>query len=195
MIRFGFSLKRVLLMLVVLAIVVPTYAPLGAAELKGVKMADSIEVDGQKLVLNGLALRKKVIFKVYVAGLYLTQKEKNAGKILAADTARQAVMHFLRDVPKGKITDAWLEGLQENTPKASPELKKQFQTLCAAMEDMKEEQRLVFTYIPGKGTKIEVNGKNKGVLEGKAFSDALTACWIGPNPGPGESFKEDILGL
>lgn len=183
-----------LILVVVMMLVFFLPALVQAGELKGVKMADRIDVSGQALVLNGMALRKKFIFKVYVAGLYLPQKEKNAQIILRADTARQAVMHFLRDVEKEKITEAWLDGLKENTPQASVELKKQFQILCAQMQDMKENQRLVFTYIPGKGTTIEVNGKNKGLIEGKAFSDALTACWIGPNPGPGEDFKAEILG-
>ena len=35
----------------------------------------------------------------------------------------------------------------------------------------------------------------KGVLEGKEFSDALFACWIGKDPGPGNGFKEDLLGI
>ena len=31
--------------------------------------------------------------------------------------------------------------------------------------------------------------------QGKTFADALFACWIGPEPGPGEGFKEDLLGI
>ena len=35
---------------------------------------------------------------------------------------------------------------------------------------------------------VEVNGKNKGTLGGKAVSDAILATWIGPRPGPGSDF-------
>ena len=169
-------------------------SPLKAGTLKGVTMDDAIEVDGQKLVLNGMALRKKVIFKVYVAGLYLPQKETDGEKILKADPPRRCVMHWLRSVGTGKINDAWLEGLEANTPDASPELKKQFETLTGMMEEMKDGQLIVFTYIPGKGTEVNIKGKVKGTIEGKEFADALFACWIGPKPGPGEGFKEDLLG-
>lgn len=169
--------------------------PVMSGTFKGVSMADRVNIQGTDLVLNGMALRKKVVFKVYVAGLYLPQKEKNAEKILKADGMRQTVMHFLRGVGADKISEAWMEGLEANTPKASSELKKQFDTLCSWMEDVKNGDRIVFTYIPAKGTRVEVKDKLKGELPGKAFADALFACWIGAKPGPGEGFKEDLLGI
>lgn len=166
-----------------------------AGTLASVTMPDTMDVDGQKLALNGMALRKKVIFKVYVDGLYLPQKENSGEKILLADGMRVNVMHFLRSVEASKMNDAWLDGLKANTPGHSPELKKQFDTLCSWMEEMKDGEKLTFTYRPGKGTEVNVKGKIKGTLEGKSFADALFACWIGPKPGPGESFKKGLLGL
>jgi len=162
---------------------------------KDVTMEDTLELDGQKLVLNGMALRKKMIFKVYIAGLYLPQQEKDWKKILESDTPRHMIMHFVRTVGANKISDAWMEGLEENTPNASTTLKQQFRTLCNAMEEVKDGERIIFSYIPGKGTTILVKNKEKGVIPDKAFADALFACWIGPNPGPGQSFKEDLLGI
>jgi hypothetical protein len=172
----------------------PSYS-LFAATYKGVTMEDSIVVDGQNLVLNGMALRKKFVFKVYVAGLYLPQKETSAEKILGADGMRRLVMHWLMGVGTDKINEAWYEGLKANTPNHSPGLKKQFDTLCSYMEELKDGDLIVYTYIPGKGTAVQVKGKEKGLIKGKEFADALFACWIGPKPGPGEGFKEDLLGL
>jgi len=184
-------MKKFWLILVILAVALPAYS----ATFKGVEMANSVTVDGTKLVLNGMALRKKVIFKVYVAGLYLTEKEKDGDKILKEDKMRRTVMHFVRSVGKGKISGGWMDGLEANTPDHSPELKKQFDTLCEWMEDMKNGDRIAFTYMPGKGTKVTVKKSYKGIIEGKAFADALFACWIGPKPGPGQGFKEDLLGI
>jgi hypothetical protein len=170
-------------------------APVLAGTLKGITLPDTLTIDGQTLVLNGMALRKKVIFKVYVAGLYLPAKEKNSETILAADQTRCTVMHFLRSVDAGKISEAWFDGLQANTPNHSPELKKLFDTLAGLMEDLQEGDKLVFTYRPGTGTEVKVKGKIKGTLGDKAFADALFACWIGKKPGPGEVFKNDLLGI
>jgi hypothetical protein len=181
--------------LIGLALVFLFVAPILAGTLAGITLPDSLDIDGQNLVLNGMALRKKVIFKVYVAGLYLPAKEKNSETILAADQTRCTVMHFLRSVDAGKITEAWYDGLKANTPNHSPELKMQFDTLATLMEDLKDGDKLVFTYRPGMGTEVKVKGKIKGTLGDKAFADALFSCWIGKKPGPGEGFKKGLLGI
>lgn len=168
--------------------------PAGAGTLAGVTLPDKAEVKGQSLVLNGMGLRKKFVIKVYVAGLYLPQKEKNAQTILSGDTPHRMVMHFLYGVSKDQMCDAWNEGLAANTPNASAEVKKAFTTLCSWMEPIDEGKQLVMTYVPGEGTQVEVNGKVKGTLPGAATADAILATWIGPKPGPGEDFKKALLG-
>jgi len=169
-------------------------ATLGAAQLGGVTLADSMDTGGGKLLLNGMAVRKKVIFKVYVAGLYLPAREASGEAILAGDTPRACVLHFVRKVEGGKVAGAWRDGLAANTPDASAELKQQFATLCGWMEEMRDGELLEFIYLPGRGTEVRVKGKSKGILPGKPFADALFACWIGPRPGPGEGFKRGLLG-
>jgi hypothetical protein len=181
--------------LIGLVLVLLFATPVLAGTLAGIILPDSLDIDGQNMVLNGMALRKKVIFKVYVAGLYLPAKEKNSEMILAADQTRCTVMHFMRSVDAGKITEAWFDGLKANTPNHSPELKMQFDTLATLMEDLKNNDKLVFTYRPGKGTEVKVKGKVKGTLGDKAFADALFSCWIGKKPGPGEGFKKGLLGI
>lgn len=180
---------------ILLAATVALAAAAGAATVAGVKVDDTVTVNNQKLVLNGAALRKKFVVKVYVGSLYLSQKQTSAAAILAADAPRRQVMHFLYDVDREKMVEAWQEGLRDNTPNASPEVKTAFQTLSSWMEDMKEGQRIVLTYVPGIGTTVEVNGKNKGTLGGKAVSDAILNTWIGPKPGPGADFRKGVLGL
>jgi hypothetical protein len=168
--------------------------PAGAATLAGVTLPDNAQVAGKDLVLNGLGLRKKFVVKVYVGGLYLPQKQRDARNILSIDQPRQMVMHFLYDVSKEQMCDAWNEGLEANTPDASAEVKSAFTTLCGWMEDLPKGNRLVMTYVPGEGTAVEVNGKTKGTLPGKPAADAILATWIGPKPGPGEDFKKGMLG-
>lgn len=169
--------------------------PVIAGTLSGITLPDTLDVNGQQLVLNGMALRKKIIFKVYVAGLYLPAKESDSEKILAADGPRCTVMHFVRSVDAGKINEAWYDGLKANTPNCSAQLKQQFDSLAALMEDVKDGDKLVFTYRPGIGTEVKVKGKVKGTLGDKAFADALFSCWIGKKPGPGENFKKGLLGF
>jgi chalcone isomerase-like protein len=168
--------------------------PAGAGTLAGVTLPDKAEVKGQTLVLNGMGLRKKLFIKVYVGGLYLPQREKNAAKVLGTDAARRMVMHFIYDVSKDQMCEAWNEGLEQNTPNAPAEVKKAFATLCGWMDGVGKGNRLVLTYLPGEGTTVEINGKAKGTLPGKAVADAILATWIGPDPAPGEDFKKAVLG-
>jgi chalcone isomerase-like protein len=160
----------------------------------GVALPRRIRVENQWLLLNGMALRKKAIFKVYVAGLYLPSPERSADRILANDAPRHLVMQFVRDVKANQMCDAWKEGLADNTRNPSPALKEQFNTLCRLMEKVRDGDQLAFTYLPGIGTNIYVKGQSKGIIPGKEFADALFKSWIGPRPGPGEDFKRRLLG-
>ena len=109
--------------LIALALVFLLAAPVLAGVLAGITLPDTLQIDEQTLVLNGMALRKKVIFKVYVAGLYLPAKEKNSETILAADQTRCTVMHFLRSVSPKQVNEAWYDGLEANTPDYSTRTK------------------------------------------------------------------------
>ncbi len=181
--------------LAALLVALATFAtPLFAGTLAGVNMDDSTAVNGQSLVLNGLGLRKKLFIKVYVGGLYLPAKQSNAATVLATDQPRRMVMHFLFGVSKDQMCDAWDEGLKQNTKNPSAEVQSAFKTLCSWMEAIPSGNRLVLTYVPGTGTLVEVNGKAKGTLAGKATADAILATWIGPDPAPGADFRSAVLG-
>jgi hypothetical protein len=171
-----------------------TALSVSAANVGGVNLEDQVTVGSQKLVLNGAALRKKFVIKVYAGGLYLPAKQSNAATVIATDQPRRMVMHFLYSVTKAQMAEAWQEGLADNTPNASAEVKTAFKTLQGWMEDVPKGNRIVVTYAPGTGTTVEVNGKNKGTLGGKAVADAILNTWIGPKPGPGDDFKKAVLG-
>jgi hypothetical protein len=183
-------MKKVLPALLTLLLAVPA----GAGTLAGITLPDKADANGKSLVLNGMGLRKKLVIKVYVGGLYLAQKEKSAAKVLGADAPRRMVLSFIYDVSKDQMCDAWDEGLEANTPNASAEVQKNFKTLCSWMDGVGKGQQLVLTYLPGEGTHVAVGGKAKGTLPGKATADAILSTWIGQDPGPGEDFKKAVLG-
>lgn len=188
-------MKRLVLALAFALALAATLAPspVGAASLAGVTLPDSIIAGDQPLVLNGVALRSKLIFKVYVAGLYLPAQQGDAKAILASDQARRMEMRFVRSVSAGQICEGWNEGLAANVPNASPELKQQFVTLCQTMRDVVDGGHVTLTYLPGLGTEVDGDGKATATIPGKAFADAVLACWIGDHPGPGEDFKKALL--
>ncbi|HYC89336.1 MAG TPA: chalcone isomerase family protein [Thermoanaerobaculia bacterium] len=180
--------------IILAALLVATAIPASAKNVGGANLEDKVTVGNQTLVLNGAGLRKKFVVKVYAGGLYLPAKQTSATTILATDQPRRMVMHFLYGVTKDQMAEAWSEGLTGNTPNASPEVKTAFKTLSSWMEDVPKGNRIVLTYLPGTGTTVEVNGKNKGTLGGKAVADAILNTWIGPKPGPGADFKKEVIG-
>lgn len=182
-------MKKVLFLMVFAVVATSAWA----GDLAGVTMPDTVQVGDNTLVLNGMGLRKKAIIKVYVAGLYLPQKMADAKAILSADTVRRTAMDFRFGVGAEKLCDAWKEGLENNTAEPSQGLQAKFDELCELQADMDKGDTMVYTYIPGKGTDVEINGEVRGSIAGKDFADALFACWIGDKP-PGEAFKQGLLG-
>lgn len=178
--------------LLALFLALPAYSK--GMSLAGVTLPDQVDAKGHNLVLNGMALRKKFVVKVYVGALYLGAKESAAAKIVGADAPRRMVMHFLYGVSKDQMCEAWDEGLKQNTPNAPAEVKKGFSMLCNWMEPIDKGKQIVLTYLPGEGTTVEVNGKVKGTIPGKATADAALNTWIGPDPAPGADFKAGVLG-
>lgn len=168
-------------------------ASASADQLAGVELPDTIRVGGQSLVLNGMGLRKRSILKVYVAALYLPERESDPAAILAADTTRRTIMVFRAKMSAGRLCGTWKKGLLDNTPDPPVEVDAQFGRLCRYMEDMDKGDELSFTYVPGRGTTVEVERRIKGRIPGKDFADALLACLIGPVP-PSEILKQGLLG-
>ena len=163
-----------------------------AGELSGVTLPDTLKAGEKTLKLNGLGLRKKAVFKVYVGGLYLESPSKAAGAILAADQAKAIRMHFLRDLTKAQLVEAFQEGFEANVKDRAPQ-KAAFDRMLALVPDVKEGSTMTFAYVPGKGTTLSVGSKELGVFQGKGFAEAVFAIWLGPKP-PSEDLKKGMLG-
>ena len=163
-----------------------------ASELAGATLPDTLSAGDKTLKLNGLGLRKKAVFKVYVGGLYLESPAKDAGAILASDQARAIRMHFLRDLTKAQLVEAFQEGFEANaTDKAGQ--KAAFDKMLALVPDVKEGETLTFAYVPGTGTTLRVGDKDLGAFEGKGFADAVFSIRLGAKP-PSEDLKKGMLG-
>jgi hypothetical protein len=163
-----------------------------AGELAGAKLPETLKAGDKTLQLNGLGLRKKAIIKVYVGGLYLESPSKDAAAILAYDQSKAITLFFLRDLTKAQLVEAFQESFEENTADKAGQ-KAAFDKMLALIPDVKEGQTLTFTYLPGKGTTLQVGNKELGFFEGKGFADAVFSIWLGPKP-PSEDLKQGLLG-
>jgi len=74
------------LLLATLMLFLCTFA--SAAEVAGVNVPDTVTDAGKTLKLNGAGLRKKAIFKVYVAGLYVENPMHDAAALLSSNQVK-----------------------------------------------------------------------------------------------------------
>ena len=166
---------------------------LQASSLAGVTLSDTTQLGGKALVLNGMGVRTKYVVKVYVAGMYLQQKSSDADAIIKADAPKQIVMKFLHGASKSQMTDAFDESFKNNTPDARKTMGSDIDRLLAALEPVKEGDEMVFSYVPGTGTTLAINGKDKVTITGPAFGPVLFSVWLGPKP-PNADLKKGMLG-
>ena len=168
-------------------------SPALAKELAGVKLADTIKVDGKSLTLNGVGLRKKFIFDVYVAGLYVEKPSQSGEAILKADEAKLVRMVMRRDLDAASIKDAIRAGFEQNAGNKLPSLKDRLNKFMAVIPAVKSNDVLSLKYIPGEGTTVEAKSGQKETVEGKDFADALFSVFIGKHPVD-DGLKNGMLG-
>jgi hypothetical protein len=156
-------------------------------ELEGVKLEPTAQVGGSALQLNGVGLRKRAIFKVYVAGLYVPQKSADAAALLAQKGPRRISITMLRDVDADSFSGALNDGLRANHTEAQvAALKSQIDTLNANLKAVGEAKKgdvIHFEYLPESGTRVTVNGQARGnPIPGEDFFTAVLRIWIGDKP-------------
>ncbi len=167
-------------------------------EVEGQKFEPTVNVGGQTLNLNGVGLRKRAFFKVYVAGLYVPQKSTDATTLINDKGARRVSLRMLRDVDSGSFIDAFNDGLKNNVSEAQlSALKSQTDALTATMKSIGEAKKgdtIDFDYTPEGGTRISVNGQPRGEpIPGAAFFSAVLRIWLGEKPSD-EALKKGMLG-
>lgn len=175
-----------------------TWSAASAGELNGIKMPDTATVGGQALVLNGMGLRKRAIFKVYVAGLYVGAKSNDGAALLAATGPKRIAFGLKRDVGADTFAKALNEGVVErSTPEqlnALHERLSKFSEIILSVKEVKEDDSVLLDYVPGTGTTITYNGKTIGQpIAGEDFFRAVLNIFIGPKPVQ-DGLKEGLLG-
>ena len=188
-------MRRRLPVVLVSAMLVLRVGIVSGKECQGVNFPEQTQVQASPLALNGLGLRQATMLKVnvYVAALYVAQPSTDANAILASNTPKQLVLHFVRDVDGADLKKAWDEGFAQNAKAQVPALKERIAQFKGWMTNMKSGQQLTLTHTPGAGIDVTVNGKVQGTIAGEDFARALLAIWLGPKP-PNPGLKAGLLG-
>ena len=167
-----------------------------ALEIIGVKVDETAQVSGNALVLNGAGVRQKMVFKVYVAALYLTQKQTDANAVISDTGNKRVSMHFLRELSAEALLKGMNEGFSDNNNAAEmvaiePQMKL-FRDMMTSAKEVKKGGVIVLDFTSA-GTQVNINGKSLGTVEGEAFNQALLRVWLGAKPVDA-SLKKAMLG-
>ena len=161
----------------------------------GVDVTQSVTIEDKALVLNGAGIRKKLFIKVYVGSLYLTAKQTAVDKILADPGAKSIVMNFLyKELSNKKLVDGWNTGFSNNnSAKELKTLQERIIQFNALFTTVRKGDEIRLDYLPGEGTKVNLNGTLKGTVPGDDFHRALLKIWLGDKPADA-NLKDDMLG-
>jgi len=171
-----------------------------AAEVGGIKLEDRTRIDagGPELVLNGAGVRTRFVVKVYVGGLYLTEKKTAAADAIALGGPKRVSITMLRDVGAQQFNEALVDGFRANNTAADMEkLKAPLDELGAIMNALGETKKgnvITLDFVPGTGTRVLVDGAAKGKpIAGDEFYRGLLRIWLGDKPVDSD-LKKGMLG-
>ncbi|RZI83067.1 MAG: hypothetical protein EOP38_13855 [Rubrivivax sp.] len=189
-------MKRIL-SLILLAACFAGLPAFAAQEIKGVKFADTYQLNGQTLQLNGAGVRVKFFVDVYVAGLYLPRKEQAAASVLTLPGAKSVQLVLLRNLSGDDFADATEKGFKSNHSDA--ELAKhqgklnELLALMRSLGEVKKGTSVHIDFVPGT-VKVSINGQVKGEIAApEDFSQAVLKNWLGNKPVDGD-LKKSLLG-
>lgn len=191
-----YSARKVLLS--VAASLVFASSAAAAVAVGGFPYDESSRTGSQDLKLNGAGVRYKLIFPVYSAGLYLSEKKKTPAEIYATPGAKRMRLVMQRTVNAEEFGQAFLAGIQQNSDKAErarlvePLMK--FGQLFATVPELKKGDTIAIDFIPGQGTVIQINGKQAAEpIAEPAFYTMLLKIWLGDKPADAK-LKNALLG-
>lgn len=173
-------------------------ANVAAKEIAGVAVGEGAAVGGKNLVLNGAGIRTKVIFDIYVAALYLGEKSKKPEVIFADANNKRVALHILYSLKSETLLEAFKKAINANHSAAEMaamdgQLKK-FSAIFDTVAEVKKGDVILIDYIAGTGSKVTINGTERGVIEGADFNRALLKIWLGARPAD-EDLKKEMLGI
>ncbi len=147
---------------------------------------ETMQLEGQNLVLNGFGPYAINRVKMYTVGIYLPSRKSTAQDILALPGVVRVKIVMLKTVESETMSRRFIADIHANTSKED-RLKIAPQILTMGMAfgtvgDWNVGDIMTVDWLPGKGTVMRLN--NKQVME--AFKDPLVMqsilkIWIGEN--------------
>ena len=164
--------------------------PAQALRYEGQDFADTLQLGGSTLQLNGVGAKVFVLkYSAYLAALYLPQKASTPEAVYAQAGPKRVelriVIPMVKDVSTQEFVKAIDKGVRRNSSEAElaavAERVRQFNATIAEVGRVKKGDTLIIDYLPAQGgTVLTVNGKVRGQpIEGQDFYTAFLKVFLG----------------
>lgn len=149
------------------------------------------------LTLNGSGRRRKLFVDLYVAALYLPERQRDANAILASKERRRLSITAVRELSSEDVARAFIQGMQQSVDKAErARIVPQLQRLGEVLSQQRSLVRgdvMTIDWQPEIGTTIAINGKPIApAFPDIVFYNNILKIFIGDNPID-EDLKKSLL--
>ena len=173
-------------------------ASIQAKTIGGINMEDTLKAGDTTLILNGAGIREKFFKDIYVAGLYLKEKNSDYKKIMEQDESMAIKIKIVSSlITSDLFKEACEQGFERTTNGNTKPLRSKINLAYTAFSG-KFSVGDVFdlVYVKGVGTSFYKNGKLITNVDGLDFKAALFGIWIIDKPShKNEKLRKGMLGL
>lgn len=194
-----FDTRGLTVALCMVALASATTIAQAAVELEGVKVDEAVTVNGTKLVLNGVAVRKRGFFKTDVTALYLPAKSTSTDGLYHPHGPLRMTLVLLRDIPtslasrffvsdfKQVATDAEFRQLINEVGRTG--------ALYGNLTKIAKGDVVTMDYLPSKGLTIQFNGKplTDAPWKNELYFEVYMRMFVGASVS--EDFRKGLLGI
>ncbi|MDY6905845.1 MAG: chalcone isomerase family protein [Thermodesulfobacteriota bacterium] len=189
-------LRKLMLVFFALMFVVPCSH---AMTIGDVELPDTLQItNADTLILNGGGIRKKFFMDIYVAGLYLKEKNSDYMDIINMDEDMAIkIVIVSKLITAERFMEATEAGFERTTNgNTEPIRGKIDKALQVFNSEFNVGDVFDIVYIKGQGTTFTKNGKFISTITGMDFKKALFGIWIIDKPShKNEKLREGMLGL
>lgn len=174
-------------------------SPAHALTIKGETIPESVIVGNHatRLVLNGVGIRSKFFFSIYIGALYVPQKNSDPGVLETMPGHKRVVMKFLYDeVTAAKLANGWEEGFVNNQSEQQMSLlRTRLDIFKQLFPTVHKGDAIWIDFVPDSGTQVRVNTRLiGGSIPGADFYRAVLQVWLGDDPADSD-LKRAMLGI
>ncbi len=164
----------------------------------GVTLPEKLGREDKVCILNGAGVKKHYFISIYVAGLYLKNKNTNPNAIINDDQVIAVRMQIISSlVTKDRMCESIKEGFNKSTGGNTAPIQKEIDMIVKIFqsEEIKVGDVFDIWYFPGKGVMASKNAEKLDLLiPGLYFKKSLFDIWLGENSADKE-LKESMLGF